>query len=296
MLLNQMKYLVSIVDCNSFTEAAEQNFISQSAISQQIQVLEKDLGVKLIIRENRKFNLTPAGDYFYRHAREIINEIEAIKRETIRIGKKDENRLKVGYLNYYSGEDMHHAVAAFSHEHPEITIEIVSGTHEELRELLKFGDIDLMLSTQRRAFSDFFVNYELAKYNWHIELSVRNKLSHSEGVSIDALKRIPCILISSKEQQSAEQDYFENTFGFGGNFIFAESMEEARLMVAGNRGYMPIEIVGTIPPESPTIKRVHLSHGDSIVQRNFCAFWPKDRTNSYIEKFAEILHMMLNQG
>ena len=36
MLLKQMKYFISVVECNSFTEAAEQCYISQSAISQQI--------------------------------------------------------------------------------------------------------------------------------------------------------------------------------------------------------------------------------------------------------------------
>lgn len=43
MLLKQMKYFITIVDCHSFTEAAEQCFISQSAISQQIKSLEKEL-------------------------------------------------------------------------------------------------------------------------------------------------------------------------------------------------------------------------------------------------------------
>ena len=62
MLFKQIKYFVSVVECNSFTEAAEQCYISQPAISQQIQALEKDLGVELIHRENRSFSLTPAGD------------------------------------------------------------------------------------------------------------------------------------------------------------------------------------------------------------------------------------------
>ena len=42
MLFRQMKYFTAVVDCNSFTEAAEQCYISQSAISQQIRALEKD--------------------------------------------------------------------------------------------------------------------------------------------------------------------------------------------------------------------------------------------------------------
>lgn len=54
MLLRQIKYFVAIVDCNSFTEAAEECFISQSAISQQINALESELGVKLTKRDGRK--------------------------------------------------------------------------------------------------------------------------------------------------------------------------------------------------------------------------------------------------
>lgn len=66
MLLRQMQFFVSIVDENSFTEAAEKNFVSQSAVSQALNALESDLGVKLIERKNRSFQVTTAGEYFYR--------------------------------------------------------------------------------------------------------------------------------------------------------------------------------------------------------------------------------------
>ena len=81
MLLKQMKYFISVVECNSFTEAAEQCYISQSAISQQIKALEQELGVDLIKRNNRQFTLTPAGEYFYRHGVELVSEIDNLKRE-----------------------------------------------------------------------------------------------------------------------------------------------------------------------------------------------------------------------
>ena len=50
MLLKQMKYFITVVDLHSFTEAAEQCFISQSAISQQIKALEKELGPEQVKR------------------------------------------------------------------------------------------------------------------------------------------------------------------------------------------------------------------------------------------------------
>ena len=83
MLLKQMKYFITVVDCNSFTEAAEECFISQSAISQQIKTLEKELGVSLLIREGRQFSLTPAGEYFYRHGKVLMKLKSSRKKQYV---------------------------------------------------------------------------------------------------------------------------------------------------------------------------------------------------------------------
>lgn len=295
MLHRQMQYFVSVVESGSFTEAAEQNYISQSAISQQIQSLEQELGVTLLVRENRKFHLTAAGDYFYRHARELLRDMEAMKKETIRLGSAEEHSLKIGYLNYYGGQELQQAIADFSAIYPEVSISIMNGTHEELREFLKHGEADIILMEQRRAFSDAFVNFELLKCDCYIEICTRHPISQQDSVTIEDLRRIPCILISSREQRYTEQDFYENTLGFGGNFIFAESLEEGRLMTVGNRGFMPIELVGTLVPASPTVKRLPLYRGDKIIQRNYCVFWPKEKSNHYIEEFAEILKKLLHK-
>lgn len=67
-MLKQLKYFQSVVRLNSFSEAAEENFISQSAISQQIQALDRELGFPLLERRNRTFTLTPAGYIFTKRA------------------------------------------------------------------------------------------------------------------------------------------------------------------------------------------------------------------------------------
>ena len=112
-------------------------------------------------------------------------------------------------------------------------------------------------------------------------------------MELDSLKRIPCILISSREQQNTEQDYFQNTLGFGGQFLFAENLEEGRLMVAGNRGFLPIESVGTLPPAGAAIRRLPIVRNGQQLQRNYCVFWLKEQTNYYIEEFAGILRKLL---
>ncbi len=57
-MIKQMKYFQAVVKYQNFTKAAEECYISQSAISQQIQALENELGIKLMDRDRRKIKLT----------------------------------------------------------------------------------------------------------------------------------------------------------------------------------------------------------------------------------------------
>ena len=293
MLLRQMKYFAAVIDCGSFTEAAEQCYISQSAISQQIQSLEKELGVELIRRGNRRFTITPTGQYFYTHCKAILEQVDDLVRETKRLGTDQELQLRIGYLRCYSGLELYQAIEEFSKIYPEVTIHIVNGTHEELYDLLRFGGVDLILSDQRRAFSDTYINFELMKCGCYAELSVNNPLSKQKSVQIEELRRTSCILITSREQQHAEQEYYQNTLGFGGSYLFADNVEEGRLLVLSNRGFLPIESVGTLPPERASIRRLPVCREGRQITRNYCAFWRKDQATHYIEEFADILRKLM---
>ncbi|MHC5374603.1 LysR family transcriptional regulator [Enterococcus sp. LJL120] len=292
MLFKQMNYFVTVVEKNSFTAAAEELFVSQSAISQQIQALEEELGVELLQRQHRKFTVTPAGDYFYREAKRVLADIDQVVSETQRIGEDDETQLNLGYLRVYSGQELHQAIAEFSETYPEVSINIVNGTHEELYQELRQNTVDVVLSDQRRAFSEDYVNYELIKPEVYIEISARNSLSKKSEIDIEELKTTPCILIASKDQQAFEEDFYRNTLGFNGTFLFEESLEEARMMVIGNRGFLPVEVAGTLPSPAVSVNRLPLVKNGKALVRNYCAFWKKERTNYYMEEFASLLHKL----
>ena len=294
MLLRQIQFFVSIVDENSFTEAAEKNYVSQSAVSQAMNALEADLGVKLIERKNRSFQITTAGEYFYRKCKSLLVDLETIKKETIRLGSDEEVALHVGYINLYAGPELSDAIAEFSALYPEVNISVQSGTHEELYHGLVSGSIDLALNDQRRAFSDDYVNMELKNAECIIELSERSELSSNERLEVADLAKMSCIIVSSKEQRETEAEYYRNILGFANDFLYAETQEEARLMVIGNRGFLPIEAVGKLPEVSGAIKRVPLYRKNRRVTRKYCIFWPEERTGYYIEEFAEMLKKRLS--
>ena len=64
MLLKQLEYFISVVEHNSFTQAAYEHYVSQSAISQQIKALETSLGVELMVREKRSFHQHQRGNIY----------------------------------------------------------------------------------------------------------------------------------------------------------------------------------------------------------------------------------------
>lgn len=288
-MIRQIKYFQAVVRCNSFSAAAEECFISQSAISQQVQALERELGVTLLQRKNRKFSLTPAGEYFYKKSLLLISDFDKLCKETVKIAHGNAFTLSIGYLKGYGGSEFQNAVAEFTAQYPDIPIEMKTGNHEELYDLLRTDQIDLVLNDQRRAFSDEYVNVILTTIDCYIEISARSALASLESVNVDDLRHIPCILVSSKDQQDIEQTYYQNIYGIDSEFLFAQSLDEARLMVIGSKGYLPIE-GGELPSQySGTIIRRSLCRNGKAIQRNYCAFWKANNSGYYIEKFAEIL-------
>ncbi len=288
-MIRQIRYFQSVVRNNSFSEAAEECHISQSAISQQIQALERELGFYLLERKNRKFTLTPAGEYFYKKSLVLIADYERMCREAGRLAKGDKANLVIGYLRCYSGPEFHLALEEFSAKYPDVSVKIEYGNHEELYELLRSGGVDLVLNDQRRAFSDEYVNLILTVGSEYIEISARNPIAALPSITPQELKNVPCILVSSKEQRETEQEYYQGVVGFQGDFLYAENLEEARLLVIGGQGFMPVE--GVRKPESfgSSIRRIPLFRGDSQITRNYCAFWKKDNSGYYVEEFADIL-------
>ncbi len=288
-MIRQMKYFQSIVRNNSFSEAAEECHISQSAISQQLQALERELGFQLLERKNRKFSLTPAGEHFYQKSLILVADYEQLCRETAKIARDDKAVLHVGYLRSYNGGEFHQALEEFARKYPEVTVQIEHGNHEELYHLLISGQIDIAFNDQRRKFFDAYVNLILETTHSSIEISSASPLAALSKITPQELKNIPCILVTSPSQQETEREYYHNAVGFQGEFIFAENLEAARLLVISGKGFLPIEGNGQIMNFGTSITRIPLFQNGKQITRNYCAFWKKDNSGYYVEEFADIL-------
>lgn len=272
MMLRQIQHFHTIVQENSFTEAAELCHISQSGISQSIKALEDEIGAKLLIRKNRKFELTEAGEHFYKKSLVITADLEQLCRETVRIDRKDAAELSLGVLSTYSGDEFNRAIAAFSEKYPAVELKVISGNHEDLYDALRFGKVDLALNDQRRAFSDNYENLVLLETVCYVEMASHNPLARLDIVDVDALKNTPCILVALKEQQEEEQRFYRDVIGFKGEFLFAETLQAARVMVVSNCGIMPVEGANSDSFFGATLKSIPLTRDGVQIKRTYCAF------------------------
>lgn len=289
MLLRQIEYLQAVVECGNFYTAAEKCHVSQSAISQQIKKLENELEVKLLDRHNRTFTLTAAGEHFYRKSLIIRSDIEQLIRETKRLESNDTYTLRLGCYKGYHGNEFSNAIAHFSEKYPKVNVQVTLGSHEELYHGMEDGTIDLALNDQRRAFSGAYNNVVLSESRTYIEIAERNPLSHLEQIAIEELKNTPCILVINSANKQEEQDYYDSIIGLHGDFLFADSLQEARLMIITGQGYMPVDVIGQQEWVDSSVKRILLTRNGEPVTKTYCAFWKKENSEYYIEEFSEML-------
>jgi DNA-binding transcriptional LysR family regulator len=80
MHIETLKVFRDLIETGSFSLAAAQNFVTQSAVSQQIRTLETRYGRKLVERAKRRVRPTPAGEIFYEISKEIVSRYEDLDR------------------------------------------------------------------------------------------------------------------------------------------------------------------------------------------------------------------------
>lgn len=199
MELRQLKYFVEVAEKQHFGRAAEQLFISQPALSQQIRLLEDKLGVELLdtaARKNyRKVKLTPAGGYFLEEAKKLLEQARKLEENTRQLARRKQV-LRLGVYKALLKERIVEFMENFTRAHPytEIAIreyenypevqdalldrEIDQGLtlypvmHPSLKyEILKTGGLSVILSKNHPlAFREVSVNELLETGKW-IELS-----------------------------------------------------------------------------------------------------------------------------
>jgi len=141
--IRRMKVLQEVVTRGSFSAAADSLHLSQSAVSQQIAVLEREVGISLLERTSNGPKLTAAGEALMSHGDAVICRLAEAERELAQIAGLEGGRLRVASFPTASATLMTRALSLFRERFPKIELQFSEDEPEDAFPGLKRGDFDL---------------------------------------------------------------------------------------------------------------------------------------------------------
>jgi DNA-binding transcriptional LysR family regulator len=122
--LETLRLYCDIVRLRSFSRGAEQNFVSQSAASQAVQQLEREIGVPLIDRTKRPFVVTAEGQAFYGACRGVLESWDKAKAEVASVKARVAGTVRVAAIYSVGLHDMSHPLQRFMSLYPNARVQL----------------------------------------------------------------------------------------------------------------------------------------------------------------------------
>ena len=187
----------------SFSEASKQLFISQSAVSQSIKVLEKKLNQKLFIRSTKRVQLTPEGEILFKHIQPAMNLIKQGETQLLEANTLNGGQLRIGASDTICRYYLVPYLNRFHKQYPRIHIKVTNQTSIQCAALLEHGQVDLIVvNYPNSALSE---NHIFKTINEFHDVFVANRqyfpLEH-EALSLQDLQRNPIMMLDRKSTTS----------------------------------------------------------------------------------------------
>jgi LysR family transcriptional regulator, transcription activator of glutamate synthase operon len=143
MELRQLRAFVHVTHAGTFTRAAEELHVAQSAVSQAVARLEAELGFELLRRTSRGVELTEAGAVVFERAREIVAGADAIRSDLAALRGLLEGTVALGTMLPPGPIDLPGLLASFHTAHPGITVRVREGSAPEILAALRRDELDV---------------------------------------------------------------------------------------------------------------------------------------------------------
>lgn len=140
------KVFYHVASTLSFSEASKQLFISQSAVSQSIKVLEKKLNQTLFIRSTKRVQLTPEGEILLKHIEPAMNLIKKGENQLLEANTLNGGQLRIGASDTICRYFLVPFLNEFHKMYPNIHIKVTNRTSIECARLLENGQVDFIIT------------------------------------------------------------------------------------------------------------------------------------------------------
>lgn len=188
-----IKYFLTVAQTNNITHAAQQLHITQPTLSRQMIDLEKELGVTLFDRKQRRMALTSEGVLFQQRASTILSLLDQTKQELQNTAEELTGVLNIGCVVSRVSKFVMQIVSSFQKKYPNVSFNLYDGNGDLLRQRLDSGLED---------FTVLIEPVEAAKYNfielpvheqWGLIVKSADPLAKKQAITKSDLYKIPLI-------------------------------------------------------------------------------------------------------
>ena len=187
----------------SFSEASKQLFISQSAVSQSIKVLEKKLNQKLFIRSTKRVQLTPEGEILFKHIEPAMNLIKQGENQLLEAHTLNGGQLRIGASDTICRYYLVPYLNQFHKQFPHVHIKVTNQTSIACASLLEHGQVDfIVVNYPNSALSSTHIPRVINEFH---DVFVANRQYFpldGREVSLASLQKYPILMLDRKSTTS----------------------------------------------------------------------------------------------
>ncbi|MFE0504956.1 LysR family transcriptional regulator [Peribacillus butanolivorans] len=294
--IRPLRYFIAVAEHLNFTVASKELFVAQPAVSQQIALLEKKLGVKLFLRDKHSVQLTNAGAVFLKDAKEIIKKLEESIENVQQAEEGLIGTLNIGLLSVPVREFLPLLIRKFRRKHPNVKIRLSYYQVGQMIEKLKSDELDIAFTLSLGLQSIGGLEYKTLWPQSHcIILNQDHPLANRTSINISELAHEPFVMLDRHEAPPGFDLLLAAcaNHGFSPNLVSTASRIEAVYMMVDS------DIGITILPKylqlyaPPTLRFIEIE-GDNL-KFDVLASWKKINKNPTLSLFIAELELMHSQ-
>lgn len=201
-----LKVFYAVAKLGSISKAAQSLNVSQPAVTQSIQNLEKELGGKLFVRSKKGVSLTQEGNALFSYVEEGMNFLENGLRKFQELKNLDTGMVRVGASSIISKHILMPILKIYHEKYPNVDIQIVNDITTNLLKQLRYGSLDLViLDVPRKEISDF----EIKSFRDIQDVFIANSVYYEKTKAMRSIHELLKLPVIVEQNPSISRAYYD---------------------------------------------------------------------------------------
>lgn len=197
------KVFYHVANTLSFSEASKQLFISQSAVSQSIKVLEKKLNQTLFIRSTKRVQLTPEGEILLKHIEPAMNLIKQGENQLLEANTLNGGQLRIGASDTICRYYLIPYLKEFHRKYPNVHIKVTNQTSIACAKLLESGQVDFSITNYPNSGLTNTQNVRMVREFYDVFVAGEDFAElKGKKISLAELQKYPILMLDRKSTTS----------------------------------------------------------------------------------------------